>query len=92
MVAWLNEPWPLDDDAVRRDVVAGTDANHVADGEFAGGHFLLAAVLFDAARLGGREFDERFDGRARAFGGAGFDDFTDEHEKRDHPGDFVIAG
>ena len=46
----------------------------------------------DAARLGGRQFDEGFDGSARALGGAGLDDFTHEHEKRDHPGDLVIAG
>ena len=81
-----------DDDAVRRDVVAGTDADHVADGQFAGGDFLLAAVRFDAAGLGGREFDERFDGGARAFGGAGLDDFAGEHEKGDDAGDLVIAG
>ena len=55
-----------DDDAVRRHVVAGADADDVADGKFAGGHFLLAAVLFEAAGLGGGEFDERFNGlRAR---------------------------
>ena len=81
-----------DNDPVRRHVVAGTDANHVADGEFAGGYFLLAAVLFDPARLGGRKFDERFDGGARSLGGAGFDDFAGQHEKRDDPGDLVIAG
>src|ERR1019366_8989896 len=51
-----------------------------------------AGSTFDTARLGGRQFDERFDGSARAFGGAGFDDFTHEHEKRNHAGDLVIAG
>ena len=29
---------------------------------------------------------------ARAFGGAGFDDFAGEHEKRDDAGGLVIAG
>ena len=80
------------DDAVRRDVVAGADADHVADGEFAGGDFFLAAVFLDAARLGGREFDERFNRVARALGGAGFDDFAGEHEEGDDAGGLVIAG
>ena len=80
------------DDAVRRDVVAGADADDVADGKFAGGDFFLAAVLLDAARLGGREFDERFDGIARALGGARLDDFAGEHEEGDDAGGLVIAG
>ena len=81
-----------DDDAVRRNVVAGPDADDVADGELAGGDFLLAAVLRDAPRLRRREFDERLDGLARALGGAGFDDFAGEHEEGDDAGDLVIAG
>ena len=80
------------DDAVRRDVVAGADADDVADGELAGGDFFLGFVGLDAAGLGGCEFDERFDGSARAFGGAGFDDFADQHEERDDAGGLVIAG
>ena len=91
MVASLNEPWPLTNDAVRGHVVSGADADDVADDQFAGGHFFLAAVRFEAARPGGREFDERFNGQARALGGAGFNDFAGEHEKGNDAGDLVIA-
>ena len=89
MVASLNEPCAADDEAVRRDVVAGPDADDVADGQFVRGNFLLAAVLFDAARAGGREFDERFDGLARALGGARFDEFAHEHQEGDEAGGLV---
>ena len=57
--------------------------------EFVRGNFLLAAVLFDAARAGGREFDERFDGLARALGGARFDEFAHEHQEGDEAGGLV---
>ena len=45
MVAWLNEPWPVTDQAVRRHVVARPDADDIADRQFAGGDFLLAAAF-----------------------------------------------
>ena len=47
---------------------------------------------FDAPRLGGRELDERFDRVARAFGGVRFDEFTQQHEERNHARSLVIAG
>ena len=74
------------------DVLLDDLEDDVADGKLVRGNFLLAAVLFDPTRLGGREFDERFDGGARALGGAGFDEFAGKHEKRDDPGGLVIAG
>ena len=79
------------DDAVRRDVVAGADADDIADGKFAGGDFLFAAGFCQPPRLRRRELDERLDGIARALGGAGLDDFAGEHEKRDDAGGLVIA-
>ena len=45
-----------DDEAVRRHVVAGPDANDIAHREFLGGHFLLALGR-DAAGLGGGQLD-----------------------------------
>ena len=80
------------DDAVSGDIVAGPDADDIADGKFARGDFFLPTVLEQAARLGGREFDERFDRIARALGGAGLDDFAGEHEEGDDAGGFVIFG
>ena len=79
------------DHAVRRHIVAGPNANDIADGQIFGGDFFFALAC-DAPRLGGREFDERFDRSARAFGGAGLDDFAHQHEERDDAGGFVITG
>ena len=80
----------VDNDAVGGHVVAGPDADDVADGQILRRDFLFA-VRRDAARLGGGQLDERFDGSARAFGGAGLDDLAHQHEEGDDAGGFVIA-
>ena len=80
-----------EDDAVRRHVVAGRMRMTSPTARS------LAATSSspwrrDAAGFGGGELDERFDGGARAFGGAGFDDLAHQHEEGDHAGGLVIAG
>ena len=79
-----------DDDAVRRHIVAGPHADDIADGQEFGVHFLLA-LLGDAPGFGRGQFDERFDGSAGAFGGAGFDDLAQQHEEGDHAGFLIMA-
>ena len=82
----------IQDDAVGGDVVAGADANDIADGELTGGDFFLGFVSLDSPGFGGSEFDERLDGVARAFSGAGLDEFAEQHEERDDASGLVIAG
>src|SRR5208282_1283366 len=79
-----------DNQAVSRDIVAGTDADDVPDGQELG-FDLLFAVFGDAAGFGRGEFDERFDGSASAFGGACFYDLAHQHEKGDDAGLLVAA-
>ena len=80
----------LDDFAIGRDIVAGANPDHVAHLQVGRGHFLLA-VANDAAGLGRGHLDERRDGGARAGGGAGLDQLTQQHEKRDDAGSLVAA-
>ena len=55
-----------------------------------GFHFLLAASVTRRA-LAGSQFDEGFNGSAGAFGGAGFDDLSHQHEEGDDAGLLVAA-
>ncbi len=76
-------------DAVRGDVVAGADAEEIADDELAGGDFFLTTAA-KATGFGRGEFDEGLDGSPGAGGGAGFDDLAQQHEERDDAGGPVI--
>ena len=91
MVAWLNEPWPVTITPSAATLSPGRMRMTSPTASSLRGDFFLA-LGGDAARLGGSEFDERFDGIARAFGGAGFDDFAHQHEEGDDAGGLVIAG
>jgi hypothetical protein len=81
-----------DNEAVRRDVVAGADADDVADGQLARGDFLLIAVLLMRRALVGVSLMSDSMELARALGGARFDEFAGEHEEGDDAGGLVIAG
>ena len=80
----------LEDFAVGRDVVAGANPDQVAHLQVGRGHFLLA-VADDPAGLGWGHLDERRDGGTRTGGGAGLDQLTQQHEKRDDTGGLVAA-
>jgi len=79
-----------DDLAVCGDVVTGTDPDRVADAEVGGGDFFLAA-LREAAGLGGGQLDEGLDRCTGAGGGAGLDEFPEQHEERDNAGGLEVA-
>ena len=78
------------DDSVGGDVVTGPHADDIADRQVLGRHLFLAR-LCDAPRFSGGKADEGFNRGAGPFGRAGLDDFTHDHEKRNHPGGLVIG-
>src|SRR5690606_37905239 len=77
------------DDAVDRKVLAGTDADEVADLHGGDGDFFLAAVD-DAAGLVGGEADELFDGPLRAPGALADELIGDEQEEGQSAGDLEL--
>ena len=82
----------IHNDAVGSDIVAGANADDIANREMTGRHFFFAAIFQNSPRFSRREFDERFNRIPRAFGGARFDDFTGQHEEGNNARRFVIAG
>ena len=82
----------VQNNSVGSNIVAGANSDCVADGQFARGDFLFAAVRFYPARFRRSQFNQRFNRVARALGRARLDDFAGEHEKRDDARRGVIAG
>ena len=90
MVAWLNEPWPVTITPSAATLSPGRMRmmSPTASSLAATSSSPLAVMR---RALVGRQFDQRFNGLPRALGGAGFDDFAHQHEKRDDAGGLVIA-
>ena len=82
---------PAQDEAVRRHVVARTNADDIAHGQIFDIDFFFGAAL-EPSRFGRREFDERFNRRTRPGGSAGFDDFAEQHEEGDGGRFLIMAG
>ena len=80
----------LEHDAVDRHLVAGLDAQLVADRDRLERNLLVAAVILDAARGLGREIEQRLDRAGGGLARAQFEHLADQHQHGDHAGGFEI--
>ncbi len=80
----------LQHDAVDRHLVAGAHAQAVADSDRFERDFLVAAVVFHAARGLRREIEQRLDGARGRLARAQFEHLADKHQHGDHAGGFEI--
>ena len=77
------------DDAVGRDLLAGTDEEAVADAELLDGHQHLLAVS-EHARLLRSQLEQYANRRARAAAGARFKEAAEQDQRRGHGADLEI--
>ena len=76
--------------AVDRHLVAGAHAQFFTDLHRVERDFLVAAVIFHAARSLGRQIEQRLDRARSRLARAQFEHLADQHQHSDHAGGFEI--
>ena len=87
---FVDEPLALEHQGIHRHLLAGAEAQAVADDDRFQRHVGFRSVGADAARLLRRQIEQRADGAAGARAGAEFQHLAEQHQHDDHGGGFEI--